>query len=161
LVDRPPAGPEWLHEVKHDGCRVLALKRNGRVRLWSRRATGLTDKLARIAATVRDLPADEALIDGEAVVLRADGRSDFEALLTKRGGEAAAYVAFDLLGLDRQDMRPQRLEDRRTALKRLMDGAMASCSATRSRPRARSSSGRPASSASSSGKPASSASSSG
>jgi bifunctional non-homologous end joining protein LigD len=122
-VDRPPAGPDWLHEVKHDGYRVLALKRNGRVRLWSRRGTDLTHKLTRIAATVRDLPADEALIDGEAVVLRADGRIDFEALLTKRGGESAAYVAFDLLSLDGQDFRPQRLEDRRTALKRLVDGA--------------------------------------
>jgi bifunctional non-homologous end joining protein LigD len=56
-------------------------------------------------------------------VLRADGRSDFEALLTKRGGEGAAYVAFDLLSLDGQDFRPRRLEDRRTALKRLVAGA--------------------------------------
>jgi bifunctional non-homologous end joining protein LigD len=102
---------------------ILALKQGVRVRLWSRRGTDLSDKLTRIVETIRGRPSDKALIDGEAVVLRPDGLSDFEALLTKRGGERASYVAFDLLRLDGQDIRPNRLEDRRTALKRLVDGA--------------------------------------
>ena len=81
-----------------------------------------THKLPRIAEAVWTLRADEALIDGEAVVFRPDGRTDFEALLTKRGGERAAYVAFDLMRLNGQDIRLQPLEDRRKALSRLVAG---------------------------------------
>ena len=62
------------------------------------------------------------LVDGEAVVFRPDGLSDFEALLTRRGGERASFVAFDLLGLDGRDIRASRLEDRRATLKRLVTG---------------------------------------
>jgi ATP-dependent DNA ligase len=77
LTDRPPAGPGWSHEIKHDGFRILALKQGELVKLWSRRAAGLTKRFSRIAEAVRGLKADEALIDGEAVVFGDDGRSDF------------------------------------------------------------------------------------
>jgi bifunctional non-homologous end joining protein LigD len=121
LVAHPPIGPDWLHEVKHDGYRILARKQGERVTLWTRRGTDYTDKFPRIAAAVRGLRADEALIDGEAVVFRHDGRSDFGALITKRGGEKASYIAFDLLRLDGQDIRLQRIEDRRKGLKQLVN----------------------------------------
>jgi hypothetical protein len=71
---------------------------------------------------VRGLPADQALIDGEAVVLRKDGRSDFGALLTKRGGAEATLMAFDLVRLDGDDLRLKPLEARREALRRLVAG---------------------------------------
>jgi bifunctional non-homologous end joining protein LigD len=82
--------------VKHDGFRILAWKRGERVLVWSRRAD-FTNRFQRIADAVRGLPADEAMIDGEAVVFQDDGRSDFHALLTKRGWLTASFVAFDLL----------------------------------------------------------------
>jgi ATP-dependent DNA ligase len=110
LVSRPPAGPGWLHEIKHDGCRILARKQGERVTLWTRRAADYTDKLLAIAQAARSLRADEALIDGEAVVFHPDGRSDFRALLTKRGGARATLVAFDLLRLDREDLRLRPIE---------------------------------------------------
>jgi bifunctional non-homologous end joining protein LigD len=69
--------------VKHDGFRILVRKQGAKVTLRSRRGNDLTDRLPPIADAVRGLPADEILIDGEAVVFRADGRSDFEALLTR------------------------------------------------------------------------------
>jgi bifunctional non-homologous end joining protein LigD len=97
LVDHPPGGPGWLHEVKHDGFRILALKQGERVTFWSRRGADSTDRFTGIAEAVRGLPAYEALIDGEAVVFWDDGRSDFGALLTKRGGGQATLVAFDLV----------------------------------------------------------------
>ena len=100
LIDRPPAGTDWLHEVKHDGFRLLVWKQTEQVKIWSRRGTDFTDRFATIAQAVRRVAADEALIDGEAVVLRDDGRSDFNALLTTRGGLMAALVAFALLRLD-------------------------------------------------------------
>ena len=83
LVAYPPAGPGWLHEVKHDGYRLIARKDAGRVVLWSRYGTDFTDKLPRIVEAVRNLPVNNALIDGEAVVFRLDGHSDFVALRTK------------------------------------------------------------------------------
>jgi bifunctional non-homologous end joining protein LigD len=63
-----------------------------------------------------------ALIDGEAVVLRDDGRSDFHALLTKRGGAQASLVAFDLLRLEGVDLRLRPIEARRETLIWLVDG---------------------------------------
>ena len=120
LVNRPPAGPGWLHEIKHDGFRVLAWKQGERVTVWSRRGTDFTGRFSRIADAVRGVSADEATIDGEAVVFLNDGRSDFHALFTKQGWEQAAFVAFDLLRLGGDDLRQRPLEKRREALMRLI-----------------------------------------
>jgi hypothetical protein len=98
---------------------MLGFKDGARVRLWSRRGTDYTDWLTRIAEAVRSLPAD-ALVDGEAVVFRPDGRSDFEALLARRGGEGASYVAFDLMSLESEDLRLRPLKERREALSRIV-----------------------------------------
>jgi bifunctional non-homologous end joining protein LigD len=122
LVAYPPAGPGWLHEVKHDGYRLIARKDTGRVVLWSRYGTDFTDKLPRIVEAVRNLPVNNALIDGEAMVFRLDGHSDFVALRTKAGGELASFVAFDLLSLEGRDLRQQPLADRREALEPLVAG---------------------------------------
>ena len=67
LVAHPPVGPGWLHEMKHDGYRLLARKDADRVTLWSRYGTDFTVKFEDREA-VRSLPVDNALIDGEAVV---------------------------------------------------------------------------------------------
>jgi bifunctional non-homologous end joining protein LigD len=120
LVDRPPAAPAWLHEVKHDGFRILAWKQGERVQLWSRRGADFTERFSRIAHAVDGLNAGEALIDGEAVVFRDDGRSDFVSLLTKRGWLMASFVVFDLLRLGGDDLRQHPLEARRDALMRIV-----------------------------------------
>ena len=108
--------------MKHDGYRLLARKQGERVTLWSRYGTDFTDKLPGILEAVRSLPVDDALLDGEAVVFRPDGHSDFVALRTKAGGEHAALVAFDLLRLDGDDLRQRPLEERREALLKLVAG---------------------------------------
>jgi bifunctional non-homologous end joining protein LigD len=92
------------------------------VKLWSRRAREVTDGLTAIARALGSLPADNAIVDGEAVVFHLDGRSDFEALLTREGPALAALVAFDLLTLEGQDLRLRPLEERRLALSRLAAG---------------------------------------
>jgi bifunctional non-homologous end joining protein LigD len=121
LVANPPAGPGWLHEVKHDGFRILARKQGERVEVWSRRGAVFNDRFLKIAEAVGALPDDNALIDGEAVMFLPDGHSDFAALLTKTGGEQAPLVAFDLLSLG-DDLRDRPLEERRDALPRLVAG---------------------------------------
>jgi bifunctional non-homologous end joining protein LigD len=123
LIAKPPSGPGWTHEVKHDGFRLLARKEGERVTLWTRHGTRFTDRFPRIAETVRGLPVEHVLIDGEAVALRPDGHSDFEAIRTKAGAATAAYVTFDLLQLDGKDIRQHPIEDRRAELERIVTGA--------------------------------------
>jgi bifunctional non-homologous end joining protein LigD len=89
LVDKPPAGLGWLHEVKHDGWRIIARKDGARVTLWSRYGTNLTHRMPKIAEAICSLAVKNAVIDGEAVALRPDGHSDFAALLTKTGSARA------------------------------------------------------------------------
>jgi bifunctional non-homologous end joining protein LigD len=102
---------------------LLGFKDGERVRLWSRRGADFTSRFPRIAEAMRALPAERALIDGEAIILRADGQSDFAGLLTKLGGESASFVAFDLLTLEGGDLRFSPLEVRREALSALIAGA--------------------------------------
>jgi ATP-dependent DNA ligase len=92
LTARPPAGPGWLHEVKRDGFRILARKQGEQVKIWSRRGAAFTYRFPGTAEAVRGLACDSALLDGEAVVLMDDGRSDFGALMTKGGGAQASFV---------------------------------------------------------------------
>ena len=122
LVDRPAAGSDWLHEIKHDGYRIVARKEGCRATLWTRHGTNFTDRLPKIAEAVRELPADSALLDGEAVAFRPDGHSDFATLRTKAGSARACLVAFDLLNLNDEDIRQRPLEERRGELLRLVRG---------------------------------------
>jgi bifunctional non-homologous end joining protein LigD len=97
LTTVPRSGPEWIHEIKFDGYRLIACKDAGRVVLRSRYATDYSDTFLRIAEAIRALPVDHAMIDGEAVVFRPDGHSDFTALRTNRGAAQASLVAYDLM----------------------------------------------------------------
>ncbi len=82
-----------MHEIKHDGYRLIARKQGNRVRLWSRHGTDFSAKLTRIAKAIGALPAENALIDSEAIVLLDDGYSDFGALRTTAGAARATLVA--------------------------------------------------------------------
>src|SRR5258708_36142642 len=67
LASRPPTGPQWVHEIKHDdGYRLIARKQAGRVRLFTRRGYDWSDRYPRIVEAVVALPASSATIDGEA-----------------------------------------------------------------------------------------------
>jgi bifunctional non-homologous end joining protein LigD len=122
LVADPPTGPGWWHEVKHDGFRTLAKKQGERVEVWSRYGTDFTGRFSNIAEAVRGLPAESALIDGEAVAFLPGGHSDFGALRTRAGGARASFVAFDLLSLQGEDLRQRPIEERRRALAQLVAG---------------------------------------
>jgi bifunctional non-homologous end joining protein LigD len=122
LTTKPRSGPEWIHEVKFDGYRLLALKEAGRVVLWSRYATDYSDTFLRIAEAIRALPVDHALIDGEAVVFRSDGHSDFAALRTNRSAAQASFVAYDLLRFQGGDWRKLPLEVCRAQLESIVSG---------------------------------------
>jgi bifunctional non-homologous end joining protein LigD len=119
LADRPPAGPDWLHEIKWDGYRLIARK-GERSRMWARTGTDYSASFPLIRAALEALPAESALIDGEAVVVGGDGHSQFNALRAKQGQARAILIAFDLLEVDGEDLRREPLEARRARLKRLL-----------------------------------------
>ena len=78
LASRPPSGPDWVHEIKHDGYRMIVHRDGPTVRLYSRNAYDWTLRLAAIATAAESIKAESFTIDGEAVVLGPDGLSRFE-----------------------------------------------------------------------------------
>jgi ATP dependent DNA ligase domain len=93
-----PTGPEWIHELKHDGIRLLARKDGDRVRLWSRHGRNRTSDFATIAAARRMLP--DVIIDGEAVAHCEKGLPDFHRTLSAAGQREACLLAFEVLAMD-------------------------------------------------------------
>jgi ATP-dependent DNA ligase len=118
-VHKPPAGPQWIHEIKHDGYRLIVCRRNDRVRLFTRRGYDWTDRYPLIANAAAALACD-ATIDGEVVVCDRAGVADFERLHSREHDRQAFLWAFDLLDLDGEDFRPIPLLERKDALRRLL-----------------------------------------
>ena len=124
LVAEPPAGEGWLHEMKFDGYRILAHRDRDSVRLRSRRGEDWTVRFDSVARAVTDLPVDQALLDGEVVLLDEHGIPDFQALqnvLSERRTEDLVYYVFDLLYLDGYDLSAVALVERKAALGRLLN----------------------------------------
>jgi hypothetical protein len=89
LASRPPSGPDWVHEIKHDGYRMIVHRDGPMVRLYSRNAHDWTERLAAIATAAESINADSFTIDGEAVVLGPDGLSRFEELSRREAARTA------------------------------------------------------------------------
>jgi hypothetical protein len=77
---KPPEGREWVHEIKHDGYRLIARRQGNRIRLYTRRGYDWSGKYPRIAEALLALRVQSCIIDGEAVWAGKDGKSDFEKL---------------------------------------------------------------------------------
>lgn len=128
LVEAAPAGDGWLHEVKFDGYRLLAFVDDGRVVLRTRTGQDWTERFAPIAAALAKLDAS-AVLDGEIVVLRDDGISDFQALQNWLDGSPAerasrlVYFVFDLPWCDGFDLSRTPLHERKTLLARVVADA--------------------------------------
>ena len=76
-TNRLLSGGEWLHEIKHDGFRVIARKKGPQVRLYSRPGNDLTYRFPLIVETLVRLPSRSCIIDGEAVACDDDGVTPF------------------------------------------------------------------------------------
>jgi bifunctional non-homologous end joining protein LigD len=122
LVDRVPPGSSWVHEMKYDGYRCLIAIGGGRARAYTRSGLDWSDKFAPVIAAAKKLKVQSALIDGEAVVLDAAGKSNFQALQASlKGGKAnLVYFAFDLLELDGEDQKRKPLTERKKALAKVI-----------------------------------------
>ncbi len=122
LATKVPTGPEWIHELKYDGYRIIARKEGEGVRLWTRNGLNWAVSFPRIMKAIRALPVERLVLDGEAVCLRDDGHPDFHALRSKRGCRDACLMTFDLLGLDGSYLVSLPLHARRAQLAALIDG---------------------------------------
>jgi len=104
IVDTPPDGHGWLHEIKLDGFRLLVRKEGAEIRFFTRNGHDWTGRFPAIAEQVRKLPAARAWLDGELVVLREDGRSCFGSLqraVARLDQQRLVFCAFDLMHLDK------------------------------------------------------------
>ena len=117
---RPPGGDGWLHEIKHDGFRIIARRNGASVRLLTRHGNDFTSRFPLAAAAVTALPARSFLIDGEEIVTNERGLAVFDLIRHKRHGADAVLLAFDLLELDGEDLRRAPLEQRRRTLAKLV-----------------------------------------
>src|SRR5215813_3170879 len=76
-ADKPPSGPHWIHEIKHDGFRMLVRRNGATIRLFTRNGYDWTDRYPLIRQAAHALPALSFLLDGEAVNCADNGLPDF------------------------------------------------------------------------------------
>jgi len=122
LVETPPAGDNWIYELKFDGFRVEAIKDGARVKLLSRNENDLTKKFDQVAVAVASLPCGQCVIDGEVVALDAEGRSSFQLLQSYEmdgGNTPLYYYVFDLLQLEGKKLTEVPLTIRKETLHQL------------------------------------------
>jgi bifunctional non-homologous end joining protein LigD len=120
LAAKPPSGPDWVHEIKHDGYRLIVRRESAAVRLSTRRGYDWTERYPAIAAAAVKLRARSFTIDGEAVVTGPDGIAAFEGLHRRRRATDAMLYAFDLLELNGKDIRSLPLVERKAKLAKLL-----------------------------------------
>jgi bifunctional non-homologous end joining protein LigD len=111
-----PSGSQWLHEIKHDGFRVIARKDGDRVRLYSRPGNDMTRRFPLIAEALTGLRSRSCIIDGEAVACDDNGLASFELIRYRQHDGDVFLYAFDLIGLNGDDLRRDPLEVRKAAL---------------------------------------------
>jgi ATP-dependent DNA ligase len=115
-TDKLPSGSDWLHEIKHDGFRIIARKTGAKVRLYSRPGNDLTRRFPLIVETFARLRSRSCIIDGEAVACDDNGAASFDLVRHHRANESIFLYAFDLIELNGDDMRRDPLEVRKATL---------------------------------------------
>jgi bifunctional non-homologous end joining protein LigD len=116
----PPSGPGWIHEIKHDGFRILA--RRDSAALIIRNGNDFTSRFPLAVDAVTRLPAHSFLLDGEAIVTNDRGLAVFDLIRHKRHGEDAVLIVFDLIELEGEDLRRTPIEQRKRKLAKLVRG---------------------------------------
>jgi bifunctional non-homologous end joining protein LigD len=126
LVDEPPEGPAWLHEIKFDGYRMHARLDRGAVRLLTRTGLDWTHKYREIAEAVSSLPARQAYLDGELCGVRPDGTTSFSLIQNASdtgNADALVFFLFDLIHLDGEPISARPLTERKERLRALLSEA--------------------------------------
>jgi ATP-dependent DNA ligase len=109
-TDKLPSGGQWLHEIKHDGFRIIARKNDGRVRLYSRPGNDFTRQFPLIVEALERLRSRSCIIDGEAVACDDNGVASFDLIRHHRANGSVFLYAFDLIELNGDDLRRDPLQ---------------------------------------------------
>jgi len=117
---QPPAGPDWIHEIKHDGFRIMARRDANDVRLITRGGNDFAVRFSLITAAIAALPVVSCPIDGEAIVCDPSGLAVFDLLRDWRHNDVAVLCAFDLIELEGHDLRRTPIEARKRMLSELL-----------------------------------------
>jgi len=123
LVEKPPEGDGWIHEVKFDGYRSQMIIDEDGTRIYTRNGHDWTARYRDLVREADSLGAESAIVDGEIIVLNEAGLSDFGELrkaITRRQHDLY-FVAFDLLHLNGHDLREMALEERREILASMIE----------------------------------------
>ena len=123
LVDQPPEGSDWVHEIKFDGYRIQAHLQNGKVTLYTRSGQDWTTKYSAIANSLEKLHVTDTILDGEIVALDQYGKSNFQALqlaMKSKKQSHLKYYVFDLLEMNGSDLREKPLIERKKELKHIL-----------------------------------------
>jgi bifunctional non-homologous end joining protein LigD len=115
-----PNRPEWLHEIKHDGYRLIVQRQGKRIRLFTRNGYDWSHRFPLIVEAALRNRQSSFVIDGEAVLLGVDGRSDFNGLHSRQHDEEVQFYAFDMMVSDGDDIRNLPLTMRKSSLARLL-----------------------------------------
>ena len=124
-VEKPPSGPQWLHEIKLDGYRMAARIDYGHAQLLTRTGLDWTDKYPSAIAALANLNMQTAYIDGELCGVGESGLPSFANTQAATDGERQVrlvYYAFDLLHLDGRDVSGLPLVERKALLEPLVAG---------------------------------------
>jgi bifunctional non-homologous end joining protein LigD len=123
-TDKLPSGDPWLHEIKHDGFRVIARKDGDRVRLYSRPGNDMTRRFPLIAEALTGPRSRSCIIDGEAVACDGNGIASFDLIRHHRANGSVFLYAFDLIELNGDDLRRDPLEVRKATLASIVAKAL-------------------------------------
>lgn len=125
LVETPPSGEEWLHELKFDGYRLLCHLNGRQVHFYTRHQKDWTAKFASVGKAVKALPLKTAILDGEIVALDPSGRASFQRLQQSinRGGSGSGLIfhVFDLIYLEGFNLTRTPLRERKRVLAELFE----------------------------------------
>ncbi|WP_018612096.1 DNA ligase D [Segetibacter koreensis] len=119
LIKEPFNNPDWTYEVKLDGYRIIAIKNNDAVNLFTRARLNYSKYYPAVVEALKSISYD-AVVDGELVVLDDKGRPNFDLLQKYREGMAVTYYLFDVLWVDGYDVTGLKLTDRKTLLKQII-----------------------------------------
>lgn len=123
LAEKPPAGGDWIYEIKFDGFRAVAFKSGEDVRLLSRNEKDFGEKFPEIVEALAALKTDDAVFDGEIVALDPKGISSFQLLQAFELGQKRPpiyFYVFDLLHWKGKDLRDQTLMERKSQLEKVL-----------------------------------------
>ena len=123
LAEKPPSGPNWLHEIKYDGYRMQARLDGGKVKLLTRKGLDWTKRFSSIAQALKALPLSSGILDGELIVQDESGVSSFSGLQSdlKSGKHSRmAYMVFDMLYCEGTNLTGVPLVERKASLQAVL-----------------------------------------